>query len=159
IVPLDKLVAASIATLCIAIVGWFYRASRTGLALRAVADNQLLAVAMGINVQRYFILTWAITGVIAVFAGVLWTSIAGGGIGAVIVGLKVFPIVIIGGLDSIIGTIIGAMIIGLIESLSAGYLDATFGGGFGAIATSLLLIAALLIRPHGLFGCSHEGRV
>jgi branched-chain amino acid transport system permease protein len=159
IVPLDRLIAAGIAALCIAAVGGFYRASRTGLALRAIADSQSLAGAVGINVQRHFTLTWAITGVIAVIAGVLWTLVAGGGISAVLVGLKVFPIVIIGGLDSIIGTIVGAMVIGLVESLTAGYLDASLGGGFSTVATSLLLIAALLVRPYGLFGHAHEARV
>jgi branched-chain amino acid transport system permease protein len=159
IVPLDKLIGAGIAALCITAVSWFYRASRTGLALRAIANSQSLAGAMGINVQRHFTLTWAITGVSAVIAGLLWTFVGGGGIGAVLVGLKVFPIVIIGGLDSIVGTIVGAMIIGLIESLTTGYLDASIGGGFSTVVTSLALIAALMVRPYGLFGHAHEARV
>jgi branched-chain amino acid transport system permease protein len=159
IVPRDKLLAAGVAAVCIAIVSWFYRTSRTGLALRAVADDQLVAMAVGINVQRYFTLTWAIAGMIAVIAGVLWTIVAGGGIGAALVGLKIFPIVIIGGLDSIPGTIIGAMIIGLLESLSAGYLDPRIGGGFGNIASCLVLIAVLFVRPQGLFGHAYAGRV
>jgi branched-chain amino acid transport system permease protein len=107
-VPLDKLIAACVAAVCIAIVSWFYQASRTGLALRAIADSQSLAMSAGIDVQRHFTLIWAIAGMIAVIAGVLWTLVAGGGIGAALVGLKIFPIVIIGGLDSISGTIIGA---------------------------------------------------
>jgi branched-chain amino acid transport system permease protein len=94
-----------------------------------------------------------------VIAGVLWTLVAGGGIGAALVGLKIFPIVIIGGLDSISGTIIGAMIIGLLESLSAGYLDPAIGGGFGTVASSLVLIAVLLVRPQGLFGHAYAERV
>lgn len=159
IVPLDRLIAAGFSSLCIAAVSWFYRASRTGLALRAIADSQSLAGAMGINVQRHLTLTWAITGLIAVIAGVLWTLVAGGGISAALVGLKVFPIVIVGGLDSIIGTITAAMIIGLIESLTTGYLDARLGGGFNSVATSLMLMAALMVRPHGLFGRAHEARV
>ncbi len=159
IVPLDKLIAACIAALCIAAVSWFYRVSRTGLALRAIADSQSLAGATGINVPRHFTLTWVITGMIAVIAGVLWTFVAAGGISSALVGLKVFPIVIIGGLDSIAGTIVGAMIIGLIESLTTGYLDASLGGGFSTVATSLLLIAALMVRPYGLFGQTHEARV
>jgi len=96
IVPRDRLVAAGMATLCIGVVSWFYHVSRAGLALRAIADSQLLASATGINVQRYLTLTWAIAGVVAVLAGLLWTFITGGGISAVLVGLKVFPIVIIG---------------------------------------------------------------
>jgi len=70
----------------------------------------------------------------------------------VLVGLKVFPIVIIGGLDSIIGTIVGAMIVGVMEGLSAGYLDPHIGGGFGGVVSYLVLIAVLFLRPHGLFG-------
>jgi branched-chain amino acid transport system permease protein len=159
IVPLDRLIAAGIASLCIAVVAVFYHASRTGLALRAIADDQPLAMTMGIDVQRHFTLTWAIAGVISVIAGVLWTFAAGGGIGAVLVGLKVFPIVIIGGLDSIVGTIVGAMVVGLVESLTAGYLDAIVGGGFSMIASSLVLIAVLFVRPHGLFGRTYAGRV
>ncbi len=155
LVPLDRLCAAAIAAASIVLVSWLYQASRTGLALRAMADSQTLASAMGINVQRHLTLTWAIAGVIAVIAGMLWTFLAGGGIGAVLVGLKVFPIVIIGGLDSIAGTIVGAMLVGLIESLTSGYIDPSFG----TIASSLVLIAALLIRPHGLFGRMHEARV
>jgi branched-chain amino acid transport system permease protein len=159
IVPLDKLIAACAAAICIAFVSWFYQASRTGLALRAIADDQSLAMSAGINVQRHFTLTWAIAGMIAVAAGVLWTLVAGGGIGAVLVGLKVFPIVIIGGLDSIAGTIVGAMIIGLLESLSAGYLDPAVGGGFSTVASGLVLIAVLFVRPQGLFGRAHMERV
>src|SRR4029079_9695143 len=123
VLPLDRLTAAGIATGCMIIVSWFYHGSRTGLALRAIADNQSLAMSAGIDVQWHFTLAWSIAGVIAVIAGVLWTLAAGGGSGAVLVGLKIFPIVIIGGLDSIAGTIIGAMVIGLLESMSAGYLD------------------------------------
>jgi branched-chain amino acid transport system permease protein len=159
IVPVDKLIAACVAALCIATVSWFYRASRTGLALRAMADSRSLAGAMGINVQRHLTLTWGITGVIAVIAGVLWTFVAGGGISVVLVGLKIFPIVIIGGLDSIVGTIVGAMIIGIIESLTTGYLDAHLGGGFSTVAASLMLIVALMVRPYGLFGQAQDARV
>ena len=89
---------------------------------------------------------------IAVAAGVLWTYITGGGFNMVLVGLKVFPIVIIGGLDSIGGVLVGAMLIGWIEALAAGYLDPIIGGGFSHVTSYLLLIAMLLVRPWGLFG-------
>jgi len=94
-----------------------------------------------------------------VLAGALWTFASGGGFGVVLVGLKVFPIVIIGGLDSIPGTIVGAMIVGVLESLAAGYLDPQVGGGFSTIAAQLVLVAMLLIRPHGLFGRPDVQRV
>jgi len=148
----DKLVVALIAALCIALVGTFYRYSRTGLALQAVADDRQIAMSIGIDVDRHFLIVWGIAGVISVAAGVLWTFVAGAGFGVTLVGLKVFPIVIIGGLDSIPGAIVGAMIIGVLESLGAGYLDPQLGGGFGNIASYLLLIAMLVARPAGLFG-------
>jgi len=97
--------------------------------------------------------------VISVIAGVLWTFLAGGGFGVALVGLKVFPIVIIGGLDSVVGTIVGAMIIGVLDSLGTGYLDPRLGGGFGNVACYVLLLVVLILRPHGLFGRQRPERV
>jgi branched-chain amino acid transport system permease protein len=158
-VATDKLVAAIVATLCIALVGVFYQHSRTGLALRAVADDRQTAMSVGIDVDQHLLIVWAIAGVISVAAGVLWTFVAGGGFGVALVGLKVFPIVIIGGLDSILGAIVGAMIIGVLESLGTGYLDPRLGGGFGNITPDLLLIGMLVARPAGLFGRPRIERV
>ncbi len=155
----DKLIAASVAAFCVALVGAFYRHSRTGLALQAIADDRQTAMSVGIDVDHHFLIVWALAGVISVAAGVLWTFVAGGGFGVALVGLKVFPIVIIGGLDSIPGAIVGAMIIGVLESLGAGYLDPHLGGGFGNIASYLLLIAMLVGRPAGLFGRPRIERV
>lgn len=158
-IPADRLLAAIVAIVCVGLVSLFYHRSRTGVALRAVADNRQVAMAMGINVERYFAITWALAGIICVLAGVLWTTSAGGGFGVVLIGLKIFPIVIIGGLDSIPGTIAGALLIGVLESLAAGYLDAILGGGFSAVAAYLVLIAMLFVRPHGLFGRARVERI
>jgi len=155
----DKLVAALIAALCICVVSWFFHASRTGIALRAIADDQQAALASGIDVQRHFALVWAATGVVSAIAGVLWTFVAGGGFGVALVGLKVFPIVIIGGLDSVAGCIVGAMVIGVLESLGTGYLDPRLGGGFGNVACYVLLLVMLMLRPFGLFGRQRPERV
>jgi branched-chain amino acid transport system permease protein len=155
----DKLVAASIAAVCVCLVSWFFHSSRTGIALRAIADDQQAALAAGIDIRNHFALVWAATGVISVIAGVLWTFVAGGGFGVALVGLKVFPIVIIGGLDSVVGTIVGAMIIGVLESLGTGYLDPRLGGGFGNVACYVLLLVMLMLRPHGLFGRQRPERV
>jgi len=155
----DKLAASIIAAITIALVTWFFVRSRTGLALRAIADDQQAAMAVGIDIRRHFSITWALVGAIAVLAGTLWTSVSGGGLGLVLVGLKVFPIVIIGGLDSIPGTLIGAVLVGVLESLAAGYLDPLLGGGFSNIAAYLVLIAMLFARPYGLFGRADVERV
>src|SRR5205814_1298863 len=105
----DKLAAAAVAAACTAVVAWVFHGSRTGVALRAIADDQQAAMSAGIDLHRHFAITWALVGVVSVLAGTLWTLVAGGGLGMVLVGLKVFPIVIIGGLDSILGTIVGAL--------------------------------------------------
>jgi branched-chain amino acid transport system permease protein len=148
----EKVVAAAIAVVVIAAVAWFFHASRAGVALRAIADDQQLAMAMGIDLPRYLALTWIIAGGLAVVAGTLWTAAAAGGFGMVLVGLKIFPIVIIGGLDSIPGALVGALLVGVLESLAAGYLDPLVGGGFSTVASYLVLLAVLFVRPHGLFG-------
>ena len=155
----EKLVTAVVAGAAIAGVTWFFHGSRWGLALRAIADDQQVAMAMGIDLQRYFTITWALVGLIAVLAGTLWSVAGSGGFGVVLLGLKVFPIVIIGGLDSIPGTIAGAAFVGVLESLAAGYLDPLLGGGFSNVAAYLVLIAMLFVRPYGLFGRAAVARV
>ena len=159
LVPAGRLITATIAIIGITAVTAFFRFSRTGLALRAISDDQQVAMAMGIDVQGHVALTWAMVGVISVFTGALWAFTAGGGIGAAIIGLKVFPILVVGGLDSVPGIMVGAVLIGVLESLSAGYLDPVLGAGFSGIAPYLLLLAVLLVRPHGIFGRSTIERV
>lgn len=153
-VPLstEKLATAATATACVAVVSWFFRGSRTGLALRAIADDQQTAMAVGIDIHRHLSIAWAMMATISVLAGTLWALVAGSGFGVVLVGLKVFPIVIVGGLDSIPGTIVAALAIGVLESLAAGYLDPLVGGGFSSVASYLVLIAMLFVRPYGMFG-------
>lgn len=147
-----KLVAALAAGLAIAVVSWFFRFSRTGVALRAIADDQQAALTVGIDVERHFVLAWTLMGALSVVAGTLWTVVMSGGFGVVLLGLKVFPIVILGGLDSIPGTVLAAIVIGVLESLAAGYVDPLVGGGFSSVASYLVLLAVLFVRPYGLLG-------
>jgi len=107
---------------------------------------------MGIDVHHHAAVTWAIVAVLSVLSGTLWTFASGGAFGVVIIGLKVLPIVIIGGLDSLPGVLIGAALVGVLESLAAGYVDPLLGGGFSSIASYLVLIAMLFARPTGVFG-------
>ena len=152
VVSAEKLAAAAVALVAIALLTWAFQRTRAGLALRAIADDQQVATAVGIDLGRYFAMTWGVVGVIAVLAGTLWTAVSGGGLGIVIVGLKVFPVVVIGGLDSIPGTLVAAVLIGVLESLAAGYMDPVLGAGFSNVASYVALIAMLFARPHGLFG-------
>ena len=154
-----KLAAAVAALVSVATVAGFFRWSRTGLALRAIADDPRSAAAVGVDVDRHFAIAWGLMAVIALLAGVLWTFVAGSGFGVVLLGLKVFPIVIVGGLDSIVGTLVGAFGLGVLESLAAGYLDPIVGGGFSGIAAYLVLVATLCVRPHGLLGRPRVERI
>jgi branched-chain amino acid transport system permease protein len=151
-IPTAKLLAAGIAIIVIAAVTWFFQRSRIGLAMRAVADDQEAAMAAGIDLSRYFSITWALAGVVSVLGGILWTAASGGGFGLVLLGLRVFPIVVIGGLDSLPGCIVGAMAIAILESLAGGYLDPIVGAGFSSVMSYLALIVMLYARPTGMFG-------
>jgi branched-chain amino acid transport system permease protein len=154
-----QIFAAFVSLVCIGIIGWFFAKSRTGVALRAMADDQQAAMAMGIDVKRYFAISWAIAGIVALVGGVIWGNLLGVDIQLALVGLKVFPVVILGGLDSIPGAILGGVIIGAVESLAAGFLDPLVGGGTKDFTPYLLMIAVLMIRPYGLFGKANIERV
>ena len=138
---------------------WFFLKSRMGVAMRAVADNQQVAQAMGINVERYFALAWAMAGIVSALGGVVWGSMLGVDVQLALVGLKVFPVVILGGLDSIVGALVGGLIIGIVESLAAGYLDPYVGGGTKDFAPYVLMIMVLMFRPYGIFGRRQIERV
>jgi branched-chain amino acid transport system permease protein len=151
-IPPIQIVGAAVSLAFLAIFGWFFLKSRKGIAMRAVADNQQVAMAMGINVERYFALAWAMTGVVSALGGIIWGSLLGVDVHLALVGFKVFPVVILGGLDSIPGAIIGGLIVGLVENVAAGYIDPYVGGGTKDFAPYVLMIAALMIRPYGIFG-------
>jgi branched-chain amino acid transport system permease protein len=159
ILPPIKLVGAAVSLGFLAAFGWFFLKSRIGVAMRAVADNQQVAMAMGINVRRYFALAWALAGIVSALGGVLWGSMLGVDNQLALVGLKVFPVMILGGLDSIIGAVVGGLIVGVVESLSAGFLDPLVGGGTKDFVPYLLMIAVLMIRPEGIFGRRRIERV
>ena len=120
--------------------------------MRAVADDQQTALAMGINVPHYFALAWALAGVVAVVGGVIWGNLLGVDSMLALVGLKVFPVVILGGLESIPGAILGGLIVGAVEALTAAFLDPLVGGGMKSFVPYVLMILILMIRPYGLFG-------
>jgi branched-chain amino acid transport system permease protein len=131
---------------------WFFLKSRMGVAMRAVADNQQVAMAMGINVERYFAIAWAMAGIVSALGGIIWGSMLGVDTQLALVGLKVFPVVILGGLDSIVGAVVGGLIVGVVESIAAGYLDPYVGGGTKDFAPYVLMIIVLMFKPYGIFG-------
>ncbi|HVQ75180.1 MAG TPA: branched-chain amino acid ABC transporter permease [Candidatus Binatia bacterium] len=151
-IPPIQLLGAVVSLLFLAVFGWFFLKSRKGIAMRAVADSQQVAMAMGINVERYFGLAWAMTGVVSALGGLVWGNLLGVDVHLALVGFKVFPVVILGGLDSIPGAIVGGLIVGIVENVAAGYLDPLVGGGTKDFAPYVLMIIALMVRPYGIFG-------
>ena len=157
--PPVQLVGAGVSLVFLAAFTWFFLKSRTGIAMRAVADSQQVAMAMGINVRRYFALAWAMAGVVSALGGVVWGTMLGVDNQLALVGLKVFPVVILGGLDSVMGAVIGGLIVGIVENFAAGYFDPIVGGGTKDFAPYVLMILVLMIRPEGIFGRRRIERV
>jgi branched-chain amino acid transport system permease protein len=138
----------------------FFKYSRAGIAMRATAFSQQVAQSMGISVRRMFALAWAIAAVVSAIGGILLGGVRGGVDAALAaIGLKVIPVVILGGLDSIIGAIVGGLLVGVLENLAGGYLDPLFGGGVKEVAPFVILVLILMIKPYGLFGKVHIDRV
>jgi branched-chain amino acid transport system permease protein len=138
--------------------GVFFKYARTGIFMRAVADHQTAAQSMGISVKRVFALSWCIAAVVSSIGGILIGNIGGVGVSLSYIGLKVLPAVILGGLDSILGAIIGGLAVGVLEFLSAGYLD-PYIPAINEVFPFIVLVIVLMIRPYGLFGTEEIERV
>jgi len=151
-IPPIQILGATVSIVFLTGFACFFLWSRKGIAMRAVADNQQVAMAMGINVERYFGLAWAMTGVVSALGGIIWGNLLGVDVNLSLVGFKVFAVVILGGLDSIPGAVVGGLIVGIVENIAAGYIDPYVGGGTKDFAPYVLMILALMIRPYGIFG-------
>lgn len=147
-VPVDRLWAMGIAILMLGLFTLFFRRSKEGIAMRAVADDQQAALSMGISVKKIFAWAWSIAAATAAIGGALLANIVGVSGDVAHFGLRVFPVVILGGLDSIPGAIIGGVIIGLLEQYTGGYI----GQGLNQVLPFIVLIIILMVRPYGLFG-------
>ena len=137
-----------VVTALVAVFALFFRFSKLGLLMRATAEDQEVAVMMGVSADLIFSISWAIAAGMAALAGVFMANLSQLNLGLGDIGLRAFPAVVVGGLESIPGAMIGGIIIGVAESLGAGYIN---GSARDVIAFSILLII-LLIRPYGLFG-------
>ena len=136
-----------------------FKYAKVGIAMRATANDQMAAFSMGINVKSMFTISWGFGAIAASLGGIIIGNI--GGVQPTLghIGLKIFPIVILGGLDSIIGAVVGGFIVGIVENLAGGYLDPIFHGGVKDIAPFVVLIVILLIKPYGLFGTKEIERL
>jgi len=145
-----------IGTLFLTLFGLFFKFSSQGIYMRSVADNQRAALSLGVNVKRVFALSWAIAALVAGMSGMVLGIINGVNVHNLsAIGLKVFPVVILGGLDSISGAIIGGIVIGLLETFTGGYLSPSLRD----VVPYIVLVLILLIKPYGLFGLKEIERV
>lgn len=140
---------------------WFFKRSTLGVSMRAVSDDQLASMSVGISVPKVFGLAWAMAGLTAAASGAIIGNITGLNFDTLhAFGIVVFPVVILGGLDSIIGAVVAGIIMGLIQQFAAGYLDGHWGlFGTADLLPYIVLLIILLFKPHGLFGIHEIERV
>jgi branched-chain amino acid transport system permease protein len=159
LVPSADLVAAVIAGLLVAGLGLFFQKTRIGRALRAVADDHQAAQSVGIPLNYIWVIVWTVAGLVALVAGIVWGSKLGVQFSLALVALKALPVLILGGFESILGAVVGGLIIGVGEKLSEVYIGPLVGGGIENWFAYVLALLFLLIRPEGLFGEKHIDRV
>ncbi len=143
-----RVLSIPIALAVLAGLGLFFRYTRDGIAMRAIADDQQAALSMGISIPRVFGVAWGLAAASAAIGGIMLGNIVGVSPNVASIGLRVFPVVILGGLDSIAGALVGGAIIGLLEV----YIGFYVGHGLNLVVPYLVLILVLMIRPYGLFG-------
>ena len=156
-----QMVGVVITTILIGGFSWFFKRSTIGVSMRAVSDDQLASMSVGISVPKVFGLAWATAGLSAAAAGSIIGNITGLNFDTLhAFGITVFPVVILGGLDSIIGAVVAGIIMGLIQQFAAGYLDGHWGlYGTADVLPYIILLVILLFKPHGLFGIHEIERV
>ncbi|MFN9745988.1 MAG: branched-chain amino acid ABC transporter permease [Betaproteobacteria bacterium] len=148
----EDLYAACIAAALVILLSLFFQKTPTGRALRAVADDHQAAQSIGIPLSRVWVIVWSVAGFVALVAGMIWGSKLGVQFSLSLLALKALPVVILGGLTSVPGAIVGGLIIGVGEKVSEVYLGPTLGGGIEIWFAYVLVLFVLLVRPQGLFG-------
>jgi len=148
----EDLYAALIAAAMVALLALFFQKTATGRALRAVADDHQAAQSIGIPLSTIWVIVWSVAGFVALVAGIIWGSKLGVQFSLSLVALKALPVVILGGLTSVPGAIIGGLLIGVGEKVSEVYLGPLLGGGIEIWFAYVLALMFLLVRPQGLFG-------
>jgi branched-chain amino acid transport system permease protein len=145
-----------IGVIFLSIFGFFFKYSSQGIYMRSVADNQPAALSLGVHVRRVFAMSWAIAALVCAISGVILGIMNGINVHDIsVMGLKVFPVVILGGLESIGGAIIGGLIIGIIETFTGGYVSTSLK----EVIPYIVLVFILLVKPYGLFGLVEIERV
>jgi branched-chain amino acid transport system permease protein len=154
------LMSTGIAIVIMALFYWFFKYSKQGLAMRATAFDQQVAQSLGISVKHVFAMSWAIAATVSATAGIVIGMVNGVSDSLSFIGIKVFPAVILGGLDSIVGAIVGGLIIGVLENV-AEFFDGQYlhWGNLYDIAPFYVLLIILWFKPYGLFGTKDIERI
>ncbi|MDA1331462.1 MAG: branched-chain amino acid ABC transporter permease [Proteobacteria bacterium] len=159
LVAKEDLVATVIAGVLVVTLAIFFQKTRIGRALRAVADDHQAAQSIGIPLNYIWVIVWTVAGLVALVAGVIWGSKLGVQFSLSLIALKALPVLILGGFESVLGAVIGGLIIGAGEKLAEIYLGPYVGGGIEYWFAYMLALGFLILRPQGLFGEVHIDRV
>jgi len=153
------LIAALVAGVLVTVLAVFFQVTRVGRALRAVADDHQAALAVGIPLKQIWAIVWSVAGFVALVAGLMWGARNGVQFALTFVALKALPVLILGGFESVLGAIVGGLIIGALENLAEVYLGPYIGGGIEGWFAYVMALLFLLVRPEGLFGEKRIDRV
>jgi len=159
-VPPETLIAILVSIVAVVILMLFFRYTRTGLAMRATAEDEQVVQVAGIKVTTVYAISWVIAWVVGVIGGILLGGQGGVTIQMENVGLKALAVVLLGGIDSIEGAVVAGIILGVLENIAAGYLDPLLpAGGLATVFPFIVMIVVLVFRPYGLFGLKRIERI
>jgi len=160
-IPPEMLIGIMVSVVTVAILMLLFRYTKSGLAMRATAEDEQVVQSAGIRVTTVYALSWVIACVVGVISGIILGGVSGVMVGMSQVGLKAFAVVLLGGVNSIGGAIVAGITLGMLENVAAGYLDPLLpsGGGLANIFPFIVIIIVLVFRPHGLFGLVEIERI
>lgn len=159
-IPSESLIGLIVSLVCVALLMLLFRYTRIGLAMRATAEDLQVVQSVGVKVTTVYAVSWIIASVVGVIGGILLGGVSGVNMDLANIGLKAFAVVLLGGVDSIGGSILAGVILGMLENVAAGYLDPLLpGGGLAQVFPFIVMIVVLIFRPYGLFGLARIERV
>lgn len=159
-IPSETTIAMIVSVVAVAALMLLFRYTKIGLAMRATADDEQVVQSLGIRVTSVYALSWVIACVLGVVGGILLGGVSGVKIEMAQIGIKAFAVVLLGGVNSIVGAIVAGIILGILENVAAGYLDPLLpGGGLASVFPFIVMIVVLIFRPYGLFGLERIERI
>jgi branched-chain amino acid transport system permease protein len=159
-IPSESLIGLIVSVICVVLLMLLFRYTKIGLAMRATAEDLQVVQSVGIRATTVYAVSWVIACVVGVIGGILLGGVSGANMELAEVGLKAFAVVLLGGVNSVGGAIVGGIILGMLENVAAGYLDPLLpGGGLAKVFPFIVMIIVLIFRPYGLFGLTRIERI